>query len=83
MRVVTAVLCLCLQATWASAEDLSPWFGSADQKPFRIDVTETGATPAEQTATNSTEPADCKIAGCPNDVKTVNATEGQAGLSQN
>jgi hypothetical protein len=83
MRIFTATLFLCLQASLACADDLSPWFGSADQKPFRIDVTETGATPAEQTATNSTKPADCKIAGCPDDDKTANATEGLAGLSQN
>jgi hypothetical protein len=83
MRIITATLILCLQGSMAFADDLSPWFGSADQKPFRIDATETGNTTTDQTATNSTAPAPCQIAGCPNDGKTAITTEGQAGLSQN
>ena len=83
MRTIAATLFFCLQVSLAWADDFSPWFGSSGQQPFRIDVTATGTTPTDQTATNSTAPPDCKIAGCPNDGKTVNTTEGQAGLSQN
>jgi hypothetical protein len=87
MRICALTLCLCLQATAAFADDISPWFGSADQKPFRIDLATTDTSPSDLTATNSTEPpnqkAACEIAGCPKDVKTVNTTEGQTGLSQN
>jgi hypothetical protein len=83
MRMITAVTCLCLQATLAFADDISPWFGSADQKPFRIEISATDAIKADQTATNSTTAPVCEIAGCPKDGKTANTTEGQAGLSQN
>lgn len=83
MRIATATLFLCLQAALASAEDISPWFGSADQKPFRIDVTSTGAVQTDQTPTNSTEPSVCNIAGCPKDGETAIITKGPATLSQN
>jgi hypothetical protein len=83
MRTITATLFLCLQASLACADDISPWFGSADQQPFRVDATTINATPTDQTTTNSTEPAPCEIAGCPEDGKTANTTGDQGGLSQN
>jgi hypothetical protein len=83
MRIITATVFLCLQATLASAEDISPWFGSADQKPFRIEISTADTKATDQTATNSTEPAPCEIAGCPKHGKTANTTLGPAELSQN
>jgi hypothetical protein len=83
MRIITATLFLCLQASLAFADDISPWFGSADQQPFRIEASTAETIATDQTATNSTEPAPCEIAGCPIDGKTANTTEGPAALSQN
>ena len=83
MRIVTVTLFMCLQASLASAEDLSPWFGAANQKPFRIDASAMEPAMADQTTTNSTEPPACDIADCPKHDNTATTTEGQAGLSQN
>jgi hypothetical protein len=83
MRTITSALFLCLQVSLVYAEDISPWFGSADQKPFRLETNMAEALSTDQTTTNSTEPAPCEIAGCPKDGKTAITTGDQGGLSQN
>jgi hypothetical protein len=83
MRIVTATLFLCLQASLAGAEDLSPWFGGNGQKPFRIEAIAMEPATADPAPTNSIEPPACDIADCPKHDNTATTTEGQAGLSQN
>ncbi len=87
MRLMILAVVLGLQGATlpseARADELSPWFGSADQQPFRIDFTASGSTLTDPTLTNSTAKPDCEAVSCPEDGKTAITTKGEDGLSQN
>lgn len=73
IRMMVAALCL-LSGSPAMAAELTPWLGSADQSPFKVDpntmVAVTFAADPSRTGSLSTAP--CPTKGC---VPTIGAAK--------